>query len=548
MVKAGPNYAIITLKALVGAALGAGVAYGIHHGPLEAGLGAVIGGSLVFGVSVGTHAVNDTKKLAALAQARTRSEQAGSAQALGKLDRAEKLWREVLALHEKWLGAKDLQTLATTCSLANVLRRANKLEEAQALYARTIEIYAQRPDKDIPSLVLCHKELALTLETLGRHGEALQHAQKALELQDDPATRITVARLHTALSQDQEAISHYRHVADSLQPETNPELLAVKNSLAACYAREKMYPEATALLKDLLLKLKAAETPNRLQEVEAFLGLAEIRLAQGAAKDVEPLTVAGLKVLQNHLGPQAQLLKRLLGLYRTGREQTGAGAQDSDWLILFASEERERPRDVLRENVAWVNNTDKTGWSPLQWACFLSREDLLKWLLRNGARPDPGESNTVMGPIHVAAAWGKMSAIEVLLEAGVPLESKGPSGWTPLLYSCHQGRTEVARQLILRGADPRQTDRAGRTPLHLAAAGDHLSLAEYLLTLEVDKQARTTSGRTPLHLAAANGQGSLVELLLAHQVDRELTDEQGLTAAQLAEAAGHALLVKAMAV
>lgn len=546
MAKSGPNYPAIAGKALLGAVGGLGLAVAIGHGPQEWVAGAVLGFGAVFGAFVGTHAAHDARKMTLLAQVRKKTDEATRHQALGKLERAELLWQEVLELLQEALGQGDLQTLNSLYSLGKVQQLAGRFERAEASYRKALPLYAQLVEARHPSLVQCHRDLAATLERLERYPEALAEAERALDLDGSLGNRLLAARLHTANGNEQAATEHYRRFLETAPDETADSLM-VKNLLASSYAREQRFPEATELLKSLLLQLKGKEHPHRTVEVEAILTLAEVRLAQGASKDVEPLCLAGLKVLQHHVGPHDRLLTRLFAAYRTGRERSGAGLKDHDLLKLFSEEEREKARDTLKANPEWVNNKDKTGWTALQWAAFLYREDLLRWLLRNGARPDNYEASSTLGPIHVAAAWGKLSALEALLDAGVDVNSLGPGGLTPLLYSVRQGKTEITRQLVVRGADPRQADAQGRTPLHYAAAAGHLELAEYLLGRGVDLHARAAGGLTPLHQAARFGQGPVVELLLLHKADRELRDDEGRTASDLAGSAGHGLLVKAMA-
>lgn len=545
MRKSAPNYAAIAVKAAVGAVLGAGVAVAAGHSPLEWAAGGVLGFGVVFGALVSVHAAGDAKKLKALTHARKQAEEATTAQALGKLDKAERLWQEVLTIHEQALGENDLQTLSTIHSLANVQRLAGAFEKAQTLYRRALPLYGRLVAADHPALVQCHKDLAATLERLNLLPEAIEQAEKALAVEGAASTRSLVARLHTAAGQDRSAIEHYKLLLEAAPPD-QAETLNEQGLLAACYVRERMHAEATEMLKDLLLKLKKVESPNRQLEAEAFLNLAESRLAQGIAKDAEPLALTGLKVVQAYVGPSDRLLGRLFAAYREGREKTGAGLKENDLLVLFSEPDREKARAVLKANPEWVNLKDKTGWGPLQWAAFLNREDLLKWLLRNGARPDNYDAKTVLGPIHVAAAWGKLSALESLLDAGADIDSPGPGGLTPLCYSAQQGRAEVARQLVVRGARPGRADDQGRTALHHAAAAGHREVVENLLAQGADLQACTAKGRTALHEAAWQGQGAVVELLLAHQADPQQPDGEGRSALALAELAGHSLLVKTM--
>ena len=121
------------------------------------------------------------------------------------------------------------------------------------------------------------------------------------------------------------------------------------------------------------------------------------------------------------------------------------------------------------------------------------------------------------------------------------VDERSPDGFTALHLAAFFGRTDVARMLLARGADPnaRATGGLRVQPLHSAVAGGHAAIAELLVDAGADVNAAQDGGSTPLMGAAQNGLSDTVALLLAHGADPRAYDQDILTAADLADRAGH---------
>lgn len=71
--------------------------------------------------------------------------------------------------------------------------------------------------------------------------------------------------------------------------------------------------------------------------------------------------------------------------------------------------------------------------------------------------------------LHLAAAVGNAEAAKALMNAGSPVDKKEPEfGWTPLMLALYNGHEQVARELILRGANRDVVGRDNSTPVSLA--------------------------------------------------------------------------------
>ena len=81
-------------------------------------------------------------------------------------------------------------------------------------------------------------------------------------------------------------------------------------------------------------------------------------------------------------------------------------------------------------------------------------------------------------PLHIAALWGDVEIVEVLLERGADPNVKDDNGQTPLHIAAQEGHVDVVRVLLERGADPRIADNGGHIPLDYAKDSTIRSLLE----------------------------------------------------------------------
>jgi cytohesin len=171
-------------------------------------------------------------------------------------------------------------------------------------------------------------------------------------------------------------------------------------------------------------------------------------------------------------------------------------------------------------------------------------------------------------PLHAAAWNGQKEIAELLVSRGANLNTR--SNWNdPILGNViAAGWTELAEQMVARGAvldihaaaalgkreqveamlhaDPgliHARDAGDRTPLHLAVGQGHVGVAALLLQRGAEVNARAEGefgkGMTPLHAAARGGQGTAAKLLLEHGADASARDSSGKRPGELAVDGGH---------
>ena len=126
------------------------------------------------------------------------------------------------------------------------------------------------------------------------------------------------------------------------------------------------------------------------------------------------------------------------------------------------------------------------------------------------------------GTLHLAAMWGHLDAVRVLINARANVNMSNEFGVTPLHYAAEHSRYSVAALLIEHGANKKSVARNGFVPWECAKAGaDDLRALLGAPTLEV-------------HKAVKHSDLPLLTKLVSDGADLSETDTDGQTAMHLA--------------
>ena len=111
-----------------------------------------------------------------------------------------------------------------------------------------------------------------------------------------------------------------------------------------------------------------------------------------------------------------------------------------------------------------------------------------------------------------------------MIENGVDVNASDNFRNTPLSEALVFEELDIAWLLLNNGADSKQPFRRGDTVLHLAARKGYTELARDMILEGANVNARNGEEFTPLHNAAWNGHKEIVELLIQNGSDYKGSD------------------------
>jgi len=148
---------------------------------------------------------------------------------------------------------------------------------------------------------------------------------------------------------------------------------------------------------------------------------------------------------------------------------------------------------------------DNRGYTPLDNAVRMGKEDAAIILLESKARPSPRLFEN-------AVKKDESRVVEILIQNGVPANA--------LNLAASAGSVRTVNLLLDHHADPNMSDPNGSTPLEDAALKGFDAIAAALLDHGAQvNQINSASGTTALYAAASFGHANTVRLLLDHGAD-----------------------------
>eukprot|EP01043_Picozoa_sp_COSAG02_P037836 COSAG02_NODE_2870_length_7858_cov_11.781931_1_plen_730_part_00 len=163
-------------------------------------------------------------------------------------------------------------------------------------------------------------------------------------------------------------------------------------------------------------------------------------------------------------------------------------------------------------------------------------------MLLLGARADPELRRSSDGstPLATAAKHGRTEVIQVLVRAGVAIDSPDSDESTPLLLAAKHGHPPVVELLLKSDAEPNGSTAWRPNALVVAAHQDDVAVIDAILRAKPGcVNMKLPNGATALHMAAACGNVAATTRLLDAGANPERCRRDGQTAASLASANGH---------
>jgi ankyrin repeat protein len=191
-------------------------------------------------------------------------------------------------------------------------------------------------------------------------------------------------------------------------------------------------------------------------------------------------------------------------------------------------------RELLDADPSLARARDDSGLPPILVAGYHGQRDAMAVLAERTPEMD----------LFEASAAGELERLRTLLNGAPGLAgTRSGDGWTAVHLAAFFGRMDAVRLLLERGAPAgeRSTNAMANMPLHAAMAG-RLGAKGLCLLLDhgAEVDAQQHGGYTVLHAASMHGDEELVRLLLERGADPLLRTDDGRTAADFAREHGYA--------
>ena len=166
-----------------------------------------------------------------------------------------------------------------------------------------------------------------------------------------------------------------------------------------------------------------------------------------------------------------------------------------------------------------LNRLDNNGFSPLHYAAYHNRFDILMLLLEQGASCLVRDSYGYQ-PLHWAAKQGVYAIVRTLIEHNAPINGKGEYGRTPLHMAVFNGKIATTILLLDKRANINsQTSQEDnqKTPLHDAVIHGDAGMVKALVKYsDLNVNLTDSMNHTPLYYAIADGLLDIAELIMKH--------------------------------
>jgi ankyrin repeat protein len=223
--------------------------------------------------------------------------------------------------------------------------------------------------------------------------------------------------------------------------------------------------------------------------------------------------------------------------------ELGIGKYPSDWIglhFLAYFGIPSKAKRLLEQGEPIDGQDNALGVTPLHCAVYQGNDEMVEFLLENGANGDATTANGQTA-LHIAAQKGHRKCMKLLFAQHVDLHIVDNSG-SPSFHAAVGTATDestvpllVKHKVLLNFQNPRN----GNTALHLAVLTRRPRIILFLLEKGASIDIANDEGFTPLQMAANMDNCEAISLLLQHCAAVEARSVAGPTALQYAAWKGH---------
>ncbi|XP_014350474.1 M-phase phosphoprotein 8 isoform X3 [Latimeria chalumnae] len=126
-----------------------------------------------------------------------------------------------------------------------------------------------------------------------------------------------------------------------------------------------------------------------------------------------------------------------------------------------------------------LDQEDSSGMTLVMLAAAGGQDDILRLLIKKGAKVNAKQKNGTTALIH-AAEKNFLTTVAILLEAGVHVNLQQISGETALMKACKRGNSDIVRLLLEYGADCNILSKHQNSALHYAKQSNNILVYDLL--------------------------------------------------------------------
>lgn len=172
-------------------------------------------------------------------------------------------------------------------------------------------------------------------------------------------------------------------------------------------------------------------------------------------------------------------------------------------------------------------------------AAYTANAELVQLLLSAGVHVNTMDTDKQTA-LYYATMQGNEECALLLLAAGANAQLGNTNNWTPLHWAAEKGLTDCVRRLLQAGAEADPVHTGGETPLYWAMMHGHTECAKLLLAAGANALNTHKTGWPLLHETTWRNYTGCVQLLLDAKADvNEKTANTGRTAVFFAAYKGH---------
>ena len=170
-----------------------------------------------------------------------------------------------------------------------------------------------------------------------------------------------------------------------------------------------------------------------------------------------------------------------------GLDPEFAGSRVGSGLMIAAWEGNIELMRLFLSHGADINRTNANGESALALAAWRGNLAAVKWLIERSARINP--PGRQWSPLHYAVFSGHQEVVNFLLAQGADINALSTNGSSVLMMAVYEGRADLAKKLVDLGARRDVRNDWGDGALEWAMRNNNLELARMVSAPEVFSEA-----------------------------------------------------------